>query len=183
MAPQRADDALAPPRSIVKQSLPKQEPLGLLVAAVRRRLKQTVTAAVREHRVSPQQFWTLVVIAREPGLSLGELAGRRRMDEPTACRVVDTLVRRGVVRKAPDPRDQRRLSLGLTPAGNALAARLLPIASTIGQAVEAGLSRSEREAVVSGLGKVLANLDRYAATAGTAAGVSRGTVRGRPHDA
>jgi len=159
-------------RSIVKQSLPKQEyssgtrePIGLLVAAVRRRLKQSVTALVREHRLSPQQFWTLVAVAREPGLSLGNLAGRRRMDQPTACRVVDTLVRRRLVKKAPDPGDQRRLRLVLTPAGAALSLSLLPLASTIGRAVEAGLSRAEKEAITSGLGKVLRNLDRFAATA------------------
>ena len=171
--PHEYDVAMA--RSIVKQPLPKQEyssgkrePIGLLVAAVRRRLKQTVTALVREHRLSPQQFWTLVAIAREPGLSLGALAARRKMDEPTACRVVDPLVRHRLVRKAPDAADQRRLRLVLTPAGAALARTLLPLASTISRAVEAGLSRAEREAITSGLAKVLRNLDRFAATASAA---------------
>ena len=146
----------------------KREPIGLLVAAVRRQLKRTVTALVRDHRLSPQQFWTIVAIAREPGLSLGALAARRRMDEPTASRVVDPLVRRRLVRKAPDPGDQRRLRLVLTPAGEALALTLLPLASTIGKAVEAGLSRAEKEAIAAGLGKVLRNLDRFAATASAA---------------
>jgi DNA-binding MarR family transcriptional regulator len=154
----------APARSFAKQAIRNGEPIGLLVAAVRRRLKQAVATLVREHRLSPQQFWTVVAIAREPGLSLGELALRRRMDEPTACRVVETLVRRGLVRKAPDPGDQRRLCLALTPAGAGLARTLLPLASAIGAAVEAGLSRAEREAVVSGLRKVLSNLDRFTAT-------------------
>ncbi len=147
--------------SFVKQSLPRQESIGLLVAAVRRRLKQVVAAAAAGYRLSPQQFWTVVMVARDPGLSLGALAARRRMDDPTACRVVDTLVRRRLVRKAPDPSDQRRLRLALTPSGEALAASLLPLASEIGRAAEAGLTRTERDATLAVLRKVLRNLDRF----------------------
>lgn len=148
--------------SIAKQPLPEQEPIGLLVAAVRRRYKQAVTALVRGRRLSPQQFWTVVAIAKRPGASLGELAARRRMDEPTACRVVDGLVRRRLVRKAVDAADQRRRHLVLTAAGEQLAAQLLPIAAEISSAAEQGLTRTERQAVAAGLARVLANLDRYA---------------------
>jgi DNA-binding MarR family transcriptional regulator len=62
----------------------KQERIGLLVAVVRRRIRQVTIALVREHGLSPQQFWTVVAIARGGELSLRELAERRRMDEPTA---------------------------------------------------------------------------------------------------
>jgi MarR family transcriptional regulator, lower aerobic nicotinate degradation pathway regulator len=144
--------------------LAKQEPLGLLVAVVRRRIRQVTTVLVREHGLSPQQFWTVVAIARGGEMSLGDLAGRRRMDEPTACRVVDTLVRRRLVRNSPDPSDRRRSRLTLTPAGRAMAEHLLPVADRIAAAVEQGLSQSERSAVVAGLNKVIANLDRFEET-------------------
>jgi DNA-binding MarR family transcriptional regulator len=144
--------------------LAKQEPLGLLVAVVRRRIRQVTSTLVREHGLSPQQFWTVVAMARGGELSLGDLAERRRMDEPTACRVVDTLVRRRLVRNSPDPGDRRRSRLALTPAGRAMAGQLLPIADTIAATVERGLSPSERAAVVAGLEKVIANLDRFEAT-------------------
>ena len=142
----------------------KQEPLGLLVAVVRRRIRQVTNALVREHGLSPQQFWTVVAVARGGELSLRELAERRRMDEPTACRVVDTLVRRRLVRSSPDPSDRRRLRLTLTPSARGMAERLLPIADTIAALVEGELSPAERGAVVAGLEKVIANLDRFAAT-------------------
>jgi DNA-binding MarR family transcriptional regulator len=142
----------------------KQEPLGLLVAVVRRRIRQVTSALVREHGLSPQQFWTVVAIARGGELSLRELAGRRRMDEPTACRVVDTLVRRRLVRSGPDPGDRRRSRLVLTSSGRAMAEQLLPIADTIAATVERGLSPSERAAVVAGLEKVIASLDRFEAS-------------------
>jgi DNA-binding MarR family transcriptional regulator len=137
----------------------KQEPIGLLVAAVRRRIKQVVSAMVREYGLSPQQFWTLVAIARHEGISLRELSGRQRMDDPTACRIVNTLGRRRLVRNTPDPSDRRRSRLMLTPSGREMANRLLPVATAVRTAVETGLTARERNAVVAGLQKVVVNLD------------------------
>ena len=142
----------------------RQEPIGLLVAVVRRRIRQVTTALVREHGLAPQQFWTVVAIARGGEMSLRELAERRRMDEPTACRVVDTLVRRRLVRSSPDREDRRRSRLALTPSGEAMAGELLPIAATIAAAVEGGLSEAQRAALVAGLKKVIANLELFEAT-------------------
>ncbi len=144
--------------------MPKQEPIGLLVALVRRRIRQVTSALVREHGLSPQQFWTMVAIARGGEMSLRELAERRRMDEPTACRVVDTLVRRRLVRSRPDREDRRRSRLALTPSGEAKAGELLPIAARIAAAVEGGLSEVQRAAVVAGLKRVIANLELFEAT-------------------
>lgn len=142
----------------------RQEPIGLLVAVVRRRIRQVTTALVREHGLSPQQFWTVVAIARGGEMSLRELADRRRMDEPTACRVVDTLVRRRLVRSSPDREDRRRSRLALTPSGEAKARELLPIATRIAAAIEGGLSEAQRAAVVAGLNRVVANLELFEAT-------------------
>lgn len=140
-----------------------QEPVGLLVVAVRRRIKQVTSVLLQDLGLSPQQFWTMVVIARNDCLSLRELAALRHMDEPTACRVVSTLVRRRLVRRSPDPRDRRRSRIVLTPSGDGLAARLLPLAGTIATAVEGALTPAERGAVVAGLLKVIANLDKFEA--------------------
>ncbi len=136
-----------------------QEPIGLLVAVVRRRIKQAVSTLVREHDLSPQQFWTLVAIARHEGTSLRDLAEVQRMDQPTACRVVTALTRRRLVHSGADPADRRRSRLVLTPSGRSLAERLAPVAAAVRSAIEAGLTPSERAAVVAGLQKVIANLE------------------------
>jgi DNA-binding MarR family transcriptional regulator len=155
--------------------LQKQEPIGLLVAVVRRRIKQTVGVVVRPYRLSPQQFWTLMAIARQEGLSLTELSDRQRMDQPTACRVVSTLARRRLVRSGPDPSDRRRSRLVLTPSGRAMAEELLPVVAAIRAAVESGLTPAERNAIVGGLRKVVASLDRFEAR-GLAVGSAAGAV-------
>jgi DNA-binding MarR family transcriptional regulator len=141
--------------------LHQQESVGLLAVTVRRRIKQVTSALLREERLSPQQFWTLVVIARNDGLSLRELASRRRMDEPTASRVVNTLVRRRLVRRSADPADRRRSCLKMTPSGREASDRLLPMADSIVTAVEGALTPAQRRTVVAGLQKVIAGLDQF----------------------
>ena len=143
-----------------------QEPIGLLVAVVRRRIKQAVSTLVRDHKLSPQQFWTLMAIATHEGVSLRELAEVQRMDPPTACRVVTTLTRRRLVHSGADPADRRRSRLVLTPSGRSLADRLAPVATAVRSAVDAGLTPSERAAVVAGLQKVIANLEGSRAGSG-----------------
>ncbi len=155
---------------MLRQALPRSypsppdEPIGLLVAATRRRIKQAVGLCLRRRSpaLSPQQFWVLTVISEHEGRSLRELAGLQRLDEPTASRVVGNLTRRALVRVEVDRGDRRRRSLVLTPTGRALARRLRPIALAVRQAVVAGLSVTEARALRAGLRKVIANMERFA---------------------
>ncbi len=137
----------------------EQEPLGFLIAFAHRRIKQAVSARVSDLRLSAQQFWTLVHILGHEGGSLGELAEHRRMDEPTASRVVFGLVRRGLVRSEEDPADRRRARLVMTAKGRSLAQRLLPVAKEIRVTLEGALTAAERAALTAGLRKVVANLE------------------------
>ncbi len=138
----------------------QQEPIGLLVAVIRRRIKQAVISLVSDKTLSPQQFWTLIGLAQNDGMSLTELARLRQLDQPTASRVVYTLTYRRLVRATVDPKDRRCIRLSLTPNGRAMADRLLPIAEKVRSAVEDGLTPDERAAVVSGLHKILASLNQ-----------------------
>ena len=142
-------------------SAQEHEPVGLLIGAARRRIKQAVFARVRRHRLSPQQFWFLIAILELEGLSMRELGQRARVDPPTTSRIVTALVARGLLRVEADPRDRRRARLRLTPKGRGLAEQVHPIAAEIRGSVEEGLTPREGEALRSLLHRVIANLDRY----------------------
>jgi len=137
------------------------EPIGLLVAAVRRRIKQAVGNRVRRYHLTSQQFWMVVAIAEHPGFSLGELAARVRMDVPTASRVVATLSQRKLVQIRGDVADRRRACLHLRPAGAALASELHGLAAAVRAAVVHGLSPAEQSTVRAGLRKIIDNMDRF----------------------
>lgn len=138
----------------------EQEPVGLLIGAARRRIKQAVGRRVRRLRLTPQQFWLLVAIGEGRAPSLGELAERLRGDQPTASRVVATLVRRKLVRVEDDPQDRRRARLSLAAAGEALRPELAALTQEIRGAISEGMDEAELGALRRGLRKVIQNMDR-----------------------
>jgi DNA-binding MarR family transcriptional regulator len=144
-----------------KQLLSQHEPISVLIGAVRRRIKQAVAARVRHHGLTSQQFLVMITIHERGGGSLGEIAAHIRMDQPTASRIVTTLMKRNLVRIGDDPTDRRRARLFLAPAGTALAAELYAIAKEIRTATEAGFDAQERDTLRKLLHAVMANLDRY----------------------
>lgn len=139
----------------------QEEPVGLLLAAIRRRLRQIVHAEARAHRLSPQQFWAMVAVEEAGPASLGALADRLRVDAPTASRVVASLTRRRLVRMSEDPADRRRLLLATTPEGAELAHKLRPVARAVREALTAGFSAAELGVLRGALRRVLTNLDRF----------------------
>jgi len=139
----------------------QEEHVGMLLAAVRRRIRQVVHATARGHRLAPQQFWMLLGIHEAGPISLGGLAERIRMDPPTASRVVASLTRRRLVRMAEDPADRRRLLIETTAEGADLAARLRPLAREVRDALVAGFSPAELAGLRASLRRILANLDEF----------------------
>jgi DNA-binding MarR family transcriptional regulator len=102
-----------------------------------------------------------VAIHEQPGPSLRELAERRLMDSPTASRMIDILVRRGLVRIEECPQDRRRRSILLTERGAALARELQPLALELRAAIEKGFSGGEAAALRRLLRRVIANVERF----------------------
>ncbi len=144
------------------QRLQTQENIGLMIAAARRSIKQAVSELARPYRLSAQRFWLLLGVSENEGLSLGELAARHRMDEPTASRIVAGLVRRGLICMAEDPGDRRRSKLSLTKTGCELAGELRPLQKAFRDATVEGLSAAEQRALVESLRRVIENVTRFA---------------------
>ncbi len=143
------------------QRLHMQEPLGLLIAAARSRIKQVVLARVAAYGLTPQQFWTLVALREHPGISQAGLAERVRADAPTVSRTLGALLDRGLVRSEPDPDDRRRSRVLLTRAGERLADEVSTVAQEVRAVVVDGMTGAEEAAVRRALKRIIANLDRH----------------------
>jgi MarR family transcriptional regulator, organic hydroperoxide resistance regulator len=137
-----------------------KEPLGLLIAIARRRIKQVAAARAAEHGVTMLQFWVLVGLVEGGSQSLRELAERTRIDDPMASRVVQTLVSAGYVAARNDENDRRRARLVLTARGRTLAERLAGEADAIRILVERDLTPREGDAARAALRKVIATLEK-----------------------
>src|SRR6185295_12475367 len=147
-------------RQRLQQQAPRPEPIGLLVGAARRSIKQAVGRRVRRFRLTPQQFWILLAIQEGRAPSLRDLAERLRGDQPTASRIVAALVRRKLVRVEEDPDDRRRLLLRPTAAADALHAKLAAVAAEIRATVIRGMDEAQQDALREGLRKVISNMER-----------------------
>ena len=70
--------------------------------------------------VTAQQRLVLRVVGRHPGITPGRLAEHLHLDPGTISALVRRLEAKRLIRRAPDPRDGRRITLGLTESGRAL---------------------------------------------------------------
>ena len=87
-------------------------------------LRSSGATASRQHGMSVAQLFALRIIARQPRLSMGELADRTLTTPSAVSEVTSRLVVRGLVRREPDPVDHRRVLVSLTHEGEAVHERL-----------------------------------------------------------
>lgn len=88
--------------------------------------------------------WRLVaVIAEANFISQQEIGHRTRMDKVTVSRAAVVLVDRKLVKRTPNPHDQRSQLLELSPSGRKLYLRVAPKALAIERDIFGGFSDAE----------------------------------------
>ncbi len=75
--------------------------------------------------VSVTQCYALQALTRGGGMTLGSLARELFLDKSTTSRVVESLERKGYVRRAAHPDDGRAIILSLTASGRGLHGRIV----------------------------------------------------------
>ena len=137
----------------------ERAPLGQLISATRRRIKQALWAHLAEDSLTPQQFWMLMVILEHGPHSLHGLAGKLCMDDPTASRIVKALMARGIITSSPDPDHGRRILIQMAPRTAEIQKRLRSIARKVRGTLELGIEDDEKALLRASLMKVIANMD------------------------
>jgi DNA-binding MarR family transcriptional regulator len=105
----------------------------------------------RPARLSLQQVRALGCVDRAAGASLSLVAEQLGLALPSASHLVDGLVRRGLLARRNDAADRRRIRLDLTARGTAALRRAMDLARTTVAERIAGLTASERRAVVESI--------------------------------
>ncbi len=91
--------------------------LGYAIRRAQLRLYDDFHASLAPWQITPQRFSALVIIDRNPGLKLTELARIQGIARSGAVALIDALVELGHVERRPSPTDRRALGLFLTPSG------------------------------------------------------------------
>ena len=76
------------------------------------------------HDISVTQCYALQSLSRAGAMTQGGLANELMLDKSTASRVVDSLERKGCIRRTPHPEDARAMRIDITAKGRNLCHRI-----------------------------------------------------------
>ncbi|MHA6630763.1 MarR family winged helix-turn-helix transcriptional regulator [Pseudonocardia sichuanensis] len=130
--------------------------MGVVAALVRSSFLVNAVYAEsgREHGLTPQQGQLLCVLMAQP-YGMGELGAMLGLAKSSLTGLVDRTERNGLVRREPDPRDQRAVRVALTARGSALAEEFYVETCRRVEELSAGLSAAERDTLAALLGRVV----------------------------
>jgi DNA-binding MarR family transcriptional regulator len=141
----------------------------------------TANQALRQHQLSPAGRQALAILdgAGTP-LSPTVIAERLLVTTASVTSLLDTLERRSLVTRSPDPADRRRVLVALTSDGKRAVDAFLPQMVALQTAMVSGLSEARRRQLLESLAVIretVAALDSAQIVA--AAPPRRGTTRRR----
>lgn len=115
-------------------------------------------ASTPQASVSASEGRALVELLAAHGIAQGELARLLGLEKSTVSRLAGGLEQKGWIRRGRDEGNQRYVRLYLTPAGSAIAARLLQAWQSRQARIMASLTDAERAGLAIGLGGLLRGL-------------------------
>lgn len=108
----------------------------------------------KEFKITPRQFAILNALSSHPGIEQTTLAGLAAMDRSTIGNVVYRMEKAGLIARKDDDSDRRIKRLYLTPEGNRLYKKVLPLVWSSQHAFLEPLNAQEREFFMALLGKL-----------------------------
>ncbi|MCI0159155.1 winged helix DNA-binding protein [Leifsonia shinshuensis] len=128
------------------------EQIRYLVLAAQREGNRQLTAALSPLGLTPAQSEALRILEDHGPLALKQLGEMLVCDTGSSpSRIVDRLVAARLVRKDADERDQRQLSLRLTPEGADAAKAVRQIEDAMYAAIDTAVDASDSEILLSTL--------------------------------
>lgn len=98
--------------------------LAFLLASAHRHMRIGLGHSIGDDEFNEEHWRILQVLSDEQGHSMGDLAERVLLNGPALTKNIDKLVSRGVVQRAADPTDNRRVLVYISDLGLETVARL-----------------------------------------------------------
>ena len=136
-----------------------QDSVGYMVTRLRASLFASVDREVASWGISSAQGAILIYIAHGSASRAADLAREHNYDTGSLTRMLDRLVKKGLLKRVPHANDRRAATLELTAAGRRLAARLPAAAVKVLNHHLRGFTRAELDQLKGLLGRMLANRD------------------------
>jgi MarR family transcriptional regulator, organic hydroperoxide resistance regulator len=98
--------------------------LSFLLASAHRQMRIGLSNSINDEDFTEEHWRILQVLSDEEGRSMGELAERVLLNGPALTKNIDKLVSRGVVQRAADGVDNRRVLVFISDLGLEVVTRL-----------------------------------------------------------
>lgn len=149
------------------------EQVRYLILAAQREGNRRLTADLTSLGLTPAQAEVLRILAESQPLTLSALGSQLVCENGTnPSRLVDRTVDAGLVARAVDPADRRRVTLALTPKGEVAEARVREVEDRLYGDIEAGLAGIEITGVIEFLRRASAGQPSGVALANRIAGAA-----------
>jgi DNA-binding MarR family transcriptional regulator len=143
--------------------LPPDRSLGFQVRRCHRAFDRVLNGHLANEGLSSGFWYFLRALWMENGATQKRLAQLTNVTEPTAVTVLSAMDRGGLIRRARNVEDRRKVNVFLTSRAEAMEPQLLPVAMRINEIAGAGISPEDLETCLSVLGRMSDNLTAEAA--------------------
>ena len=118
--------------------------------------------ALKQHGLSIEMWRVLAALSNNGGQRQVDISAMTSIDASTMSRLVTRLVRMGLVQRQRSKTSSREVVVALSPKGNALVERLIPIARKLEQTASAGLAAKDLAVAKRALRQMYENLTKAA---------------------
>nr|WP_228512166.1 winged helix DNA-binding protein [Clavibacter sp. VKM Ac-2872] len=126
-----------------------------MILGAQREGARAYAAALAHTGLTPAQAEAVVVLDEAPGISLAALGARLVCEAGSPSRLVDALVRRGLVHRDPDPRSRRSVVLRLTAEGSRRVAEVRAAEAAVHEAITDSLDEDAMHGAITALRRLL----------------------------
>lgn len=126
-----------------------------MIASVNRQLELELEERLKPGGVPIEQFRILEALDANEKMAMGEIAAISLVEPATLTKIVDRMVAEGLVYRAPDPADRRRVLILTAPAGKVLYKRLRGVSSAQEQLLAGRLPAEKADALKALLRQLL----------------------------
>ena len=136
--------------------------LGFNLNRTNARNKNIWTQRLKQYGVTPEQCAVMFCLWEKDGVTPKGLSFEVSKDAPTTVRILEKLIKKGLVRRESDPADKRSYRIYVTPSGNALREKIRATLKDQMEIILKGIDNKELQLLMKLLKQMYANLDSEA---------------------
>jgi DNA-binding MarR family transcriptional regulator len=146
------------------EAMKQQHQGGFLVAKLHQLGGRIFARLLKEHgvdQINPAQGRIIFVLWREDGIPIHELARRTKLGKSTLTSMLDRLERAGMLERAPDPKDRRKILIRRTMKDKALERLYVQVSEEMVRIWYRGFTDEQIQTIERDLQRILDNLTDY----------------------